>query len=433
MLTLCVAGDIILMAPIPAEYKAEGESLQRYIHAADLRISNMESTISNYDQFASTYCGGSWLTVPPYILDELDAFGFQYYSFANNHSMDYSYGGLMSTMKALEEHGVLYGGAGRSLAEATAPVVLQHNGQKVGIIAVTATCDDAARAGDPSHKIPARPGINMLRHSETFAVNEAHMQALREIADATHVNGRINNSKRGGYTVDNPDVFQLGSLFFTLSEEEGKRSIPHAGDALRITNAIREAKENMDYVVIYLHSHEIKGEKDDEPDYFLETFARQCIDAGAAAVICSGTHQIKAVEVYKGAPILYSIANFIFQSDLVNEVPMDFYEKYKVPFHYTASEAIGVRSANGTRGLQTDINNYMGIVPTLHMENGQVTRVVLQPTELCFCMEKAIKGLPRIADRETAQRIYNRIEELSRPYGTKLLYNDDLIEVDLKR
>lgn len=431
MLTLCVAGDIILMAPIPAEYKAESESLQRYIHAADLRISNMESTISNYDQFASTYCGGSWLTVPPYILDELDTFGFQYYSFANNHSMDYSYGGLQSTMKALEEHGVLYGGAGCSLAEATAPAVLQHEGQKVGVISVTATCDDAARAGDPSHKIPARPGVNMLRHSETFAVNEAHMQALREIADATHINGRINNSKRGGYTVDNPDVFQLGSLFFTLCEDEGKRSAPHPDDVLRITDAIRNAKKDMDYVVMYLHSHEIKGETDDEPDYFLETFARQCIDAGAAAVICSGTHQIKAVEVYKGAPILYSIANFIFQSDLVSEVPKDFYEKYKVPFEYTASEAIGVRSANGTRGLQTDFNNYMGIVPTLHMEDGKVKRVVLQPTELCFHMDKSMKGLPRAADPETAQRIYNRIQELSQPYGTELVRNGDLIEVVL--
>ena len=86
MLTLCVAGDIILMAPIPAEYDAESESLRQFIRSADLRAANMESTISNYDQFASTFCGGSWLTVPDYILKELDMFDFQYYSFANNHT-----------------------------------------------------------------------------------------------------------------------------------------------------------------------------------------------------------------------------------------------------------------------------------------------------------------------------------------------------------
>ncbi len=431
MLTLCVAGDIILMAPIPEEYAAESESLRKFIHSANLRASNMESTISDYDQFASTYCGGSWLTVPSYILKELDMFGFQYYSFANNHTMDYSYGGLLSTMKALEDHGVQYSGVGRSLAEATAPAVLEHEGKKVGIISVTTTCDDAARAGDASHMIPARPGVNMLRHSETFAVNEAHMKALQEIAEATYINGRINNSKRGGYTVDIPGVFQMGPLFFTESPEEGKRSAPHAGDTKRITDAIREARKSMDYVIMYLHSHEIKGDTDDEPDYFLETFAHQCIDAGAAAVVCSGTHQIKAAEVYNGAPILYSIANFIFQSDLVSEVPKDFYDKYKVPFHYTAAEAIGVRSAGGTRGLQTDVNNYMGLVPIFHMEDGKVTKVVMQPTELCFRMGKEMKGLPRVADSETAEWIYNRIKQLSSPYGTELTMDDGKIILTL--
>ena len=431
MLTLCVAGDIILMAPIPAEYHAEGKSLQDYIRSADLRAANMESTISNYDQYASTYCGGSWLTVPSDILKDLDIFDFQYYGFANNHSMDYSYGGLHSTLKALKEHGVLCSGAGTSLSEATSPAVLEHGDQKVGIISVTTTCDDAARAGDASHQIPPRPGVNMLRHSEIFAINEAHMKALQEIAEATHINGRINNSNRGGYTVDAPGTFQLGSLFFSLSEEEGKRSIPHEGDARRITNAIKEAKKELDYVVMYLHSHEIKGETDDEPDYFLETFARQCIDAGASAVICSGTHQIKAVEVYHGAPILYSIANFIFQSDLVSEVPMDFYEKYKVPFHYTAAEAISVRSANGTRGLQTDFNNYMGLVPTLYMQDGKVTKVIMLPTELCFHMDKTMKGLPRIADSEITQRIFNRLQELSLPYGTKLTLENGQIILSL--
>lgn len=431
MLTLCVAGDIILMAPIPAEYAAESESLRQFIRSADLRAANMESTISDYDQFASTFCGGSWLTVPDYILKELDMFDFQYYSFANNHTMDYSYGGLLSTMEALEKHGVLYSGVGRSLAEATAPAVLQHGDQKVGIISVTTTCDDAARAGDASHKIPARPGVNMLRHSETFAINEKHMKALQEIAEATYINGRINNSKRGGYTVDIPGVFQMGPLFFTACEEEGKRSAPHPGDSKRILDAIAEAKKTVDYVVMYLHSHEIKGETDDEPDYFLETFSRQCIDAGAAAVVCSGTHQIKAVEIYKGAPILYSIANFMFQSDLVSEVPKDFYDKYKVPFEYTAAEAIGVRSAGGTRGLQTDVNNYMGVVPRFCLEEGKAKKVIMQPTELCFRMGKEMKGLPRAADKETAEWIYNRMKELSRPYGTELTMEDGQIVLTL--
>ncbi len=88
---------------------------------------------------------------------------------------------------------------------------------------------DAARAGDPGDVIPARPGVNMLRHSETFLVNEAHMAALREIADATCINGRINNSKRGGYTLTKPGVFSLGNVDFKLSERKGSAPLPTGG------------------------------------------------------------------------------------------------------------------------------------------------------------------------------------------------------------
>lgn len=46
-------------------------------------------------------------------------------------------------------------------------------------------------------------------------------------------------------------------------------------------------------------------------------------------------------------------------------------------------------------------------------------------------MDKSMKGLPRAADPETAQWIYNRIQQLSQPCGTELVRNGDLIEVVL--
>jgi poly-gamma-glutamate synthesis protein (capsule biosynthesis protein) len=79
----------------------------------------------------------------------------------------------------------------------------------------------------------------------------------------------------------------------------------------RMHKAIEEAAKAADYVVVCFHSHEIKGALDEEPDYFIEEFAHACIEWGATAVAGSGTHQIKAVELYKGKPIFYSIANFI--------------------------------------------------------------------------------------------------------------------------
>lgn len=63
--------------------------------------------------------------------------------------------------------------------------------------------------------------------------------------------------------------------------------------------------------------------------------------------------------------------------------------------------------------------------------DGKVKKIVLQPTELCFRMGKEMKGLPRVADAETSQWIYNRMMELSRPYGTELTMDGNQIVLTL--
>lgn len=427
---LCATGDSILMNPLPAQYKREN-ALQARMLQADVRIGNMETTLSSYDQFASTFCGGTWLTAPPSVLEELAYYAFAHYGFANNHSMDYSYGGLNSTMEALRAKGLFYSGAGGDLEAATRHAAIPVGEECVGMITATSTCDDSARAGAPGQRIPPRPGINMLRHSEVYQINHRHMQQLQEIAAATCINGRLDNSKRGGYTPSMPGVFQLGPLLFAQGEPERKISRPHPQDMRRIAQAVRVARAQTAYVIVSLHSHEIKGATDDQPDYFVEEFSRACIDEGACAVICSGTHQIKGVEVYRGCPIFYSIGNFIFQSDQVAALPADYYEKYDVPLSYTAKEALAVRSKNGTRGLQTDISNYLALVPFLSLEQGRVKEVVIQPIELGFTLGPVLKGLPRVAHKDAAQRIYGQLCELSGVYGTRLHMENEQIVLDL--
>lgn len=428
---ICITGDSILMTPMPAAYDG-GAAIREYIGQADVRINNMEMVLSNFDQFASTFCGGVWLTAPPDVLDDVMRYGFNCFGFANNHTMDYSYGGLKSTLDALRAKNVPVCGAGMSLEEATAPAILETENGKVAVLCISSTCDDAARAGDPSHKIPARPGLNMLRHSETFLVNAEHMKALEEIAEATHINGRINNSKRGGYTVSKPGIFNLGPVDFKLSETEGKSSAPHPLDMARMKAAIEKAKQDADYVVVCFHSHEIKGELDEEPDYFIEEFARSCIDWGACAVVGSGTHEIKAIEMYKGRPIFYSIANFIFQSEKAQEAPADYYDRYGIDRSKTAQEAMAVRSAGGTRGLETEFKNYKGLMPLLEFEDGDLKKITIKPVEMGFFKEnKELKGLPHCADDEVTQDIFETLQRLSAEYGTKFVRNGEFIEVVL--
>ncbi|MBQ9843141.1 MAG: CapA family protein [Oscillospiraceae bacterium] len=427
---ICVTGDSILMAPFPESYKGF-EAVKAHIGQADVRINNLEMVISQGDKFASTYCGGIWLTGKPERLDDVCSYGFNCFGFANNHTMDFSYGGMENTLRELEKRKKPVCGAGMSLEAATAPAMVEAAGEKVAVLCISATCDDAARAGDAQGNMPARPGLNMLRHSETFLVNEAHMKALEEIAAATHINGRINNSKAGGYTQTKPGIFSLGSVDFKLSDVEGKSSAPHPGDMERMKKAIEEASKEASYVVVCFHSHEIKGDDDEEPDFFIEEFARSCIDWGASAVVGSGTHQIKAIELYKGKPIFYSIANFIFQVDKMTMVPRDYYEKFRVDPSKTIDEAEYIRSNGGTRGLETQFKNYKGLMPLLEFESGKLKSVKIRPVELNFRSEKACKGLPQLADAEVTEDIFGTLCRLSAPYGTRLTLSEGVIGVNI--
>ena len=121
MLKLCAAGDVILMDQLPEGYAAMAQPLIDYVNQSDVKIANLETTLSYFDCFASTYCGTPWLTTEPETIDQLKPFGFQFYGFANNHSMDYSYGGLLSTLQALDQRGLAHSGAGEDLASATRP------------------------------------------------------------------------------------------------------------------------------------------------------------------------------------------------------------------------------------------------------------------------------------------------------------------------
>lgn len=88
-------------------------------------------------------------------------------SLANNHVFDLDTEGLVFTMKQLEEAGILYGGAGRNLAEASRPVSFEADGMRICILMY---CD--TRAYTVAH-VPVAgkdcPGINPLRIEQVVA------------------------------------------------------------------------------------------------------------------------------------------------------------------------------------------------------------------------------------------------------------------------
>ncbi len=378
------------------------------LNEADVRIANVEMVLTQKDCFASTFCGGQWLNSDPSNFDELCRYGFNMFAGANNHSMDYSFDGVLSTVRTVGE----IAGIGADLAEASRPIYQTVNGETVALISCTTTFIDAARAGYANQYFPARPGVNALRHKEVYYCTQEQMDTLRTLASTTYINGERDNARKIGSLPPEPaGTLNFGGIFFQVSEKTGKKTTCHEADLKRIIGSIEEARQKADYVVVMPHSHNIKRGSYTEPDYFFEDFCHKAIDAGADCIFGGGTHQLKPVEIYHDKPIFYSLGNFIFQTHLVDALPYDFWEKYGYSLDLTIPEALAVKSKNGTIGLETDKSNYLSFIPLVEFEKGKVTRIELTPISLQFEADTAHKGLPIIAHGDDVNNIYKTIQK----------------------
>ena len=84
-------------------------------------------------------------------------------------------------------------------------------------------------------------------------------------------------------------------------------------DPSLLLEEIKKAREECDYLVVYVHWG---IERDERPQEYQRTLGQQYIDAGADLVIGSHPHVLQGLEYYKGKPIVYSLGNFVFGSSI---------------------------------------------------------------------------------------------------------------------
>jgi poly-gamma-glutamate synthesis protein (capsule biosynthesis protein) len=80
-------------------------------------------------------------------------------------------------------------------------------------------------------------------------------------------------------------------------------------DLPTVTNAIKSARKQADYVIVAIHWG---VEKQTTPTTTQVKFGRAAIDAGADLVLSHHPHVIEGIEFYKGKLIAYSLGNFVF-------------------------------------------------------------------------------------------------------------------------
>lgn len=91
-------------------------------------------------------------------------------------------------------------------------------------------------------------------------------------------------------------------------------------DPTLLIEEIKAAKQTNDLVVVYVHWG---IEKEEQPEEYQRTMAKQYIDAGADLVIGSHPHVLQGIEYYNGKPIVYSLGNFVFGHTIERTVMLE--------------------------------------------------------------------------------------------------------------
>jgi len=428
--TFIAAGDCFITRRLPEGGYEGFDKLQTLIKSHDVRFLNLESTFHNCEGHPAAESGGTWAMSDPRTLDDIKMMGFNLFNTANNHSGDYGEGGTLATIRNLQARDMVFAGTGKNLGEASKPCYLETKHNRVALIACNAGNRKAPWAGDQTRNMPGRPGLNPVGIQEVYHLDEPHFTMVKELAKVSTVNREQEKHIRNGYGVSLPeDVMPLGATRFKLDHKCFVESFPAEKDMARIEAEIREAKLQADTVLVSIHSHYIDSYDNTKAPQFLEVFCRRCIDAGANVVIGHGPHELQGVELYKNGLILYSIGNFLFQTETVEFQPWDAYHNRGMDVISTKVGAyMSDRSKGDTVGYNVQWPIWNSILFGWTMDNGKITQVQLYPIELGMEKPRSQKGVPVLNGSE---KTLQYLEEISAKYGTKIRTQNGVGYIDL--
>lgn len=416
------AGDIFITRRIPKEGYEGFDAICDLIKQHDVKFANLEMTFHNQEGIPSVVSGGTWAMADPCMLDDIQRYGFNIYNTANNHSGDYSHGGVLATIKHLREREMIFSGTGKDLGEASKPCYLETDGCRVALISCNGSNVTVAMAGGQTCDMAGRPGLNPLRFVQTYHVDQERFDMVKALADATKINAARDRSIALGYSMPYKEgTYPLGGMNFVLDETCYVESAPYKQDMERIENEIREAKRQADVVLVSYHSHCNDYGDTTKPAQYLETFARRCIDAGATAILGHGPHELQGIEIYKGGVIFYSLGNYLFETETVEYQPWDAYANRNMPLDTKVGTYMDDRSKNGTAGYGTLPEIWFSVLGGFTMEDGKVTEVQMYPIDLGMKKPRSQKGVPVLSGDE---KVLQYLQKLSEPYGTKIDIKD---------
>ena len=299
------------------------------------------------------------------------------------------------------------------------------------MVAATATFRVWNRAAQQRPDMAGRPGINPIGHSTTYTVDEA---AFRELCRVSAELG-FEQSQAREHDIPAKEEASLTLIGnrFRAGDKFSVTTAPDEGDLEEILKSVGEARRQADWVMVSFHSHEFGGATAltahsradlEEPADFAIEVAHRMIDAGADIFVGNGSHMPLGVEIYKGKPILHSVGNFIFQNETVPVFPDEAYRRFDLGLEATPADFLDARTDGDRKGHPASPGFWRNIVAQCRFRGGSLNEVRLIPIDQGHGRPRAQRGRPMLADTETGAEILERLQRLSRPYGTELAIVD---------
>ena len=420
--TLALTGDSIITRKLSVYEEPEFLRMIDLLRGADLAFTNLEILFHDWESYPMSSSGGTYMRAQPELVQEFVWAGIDIGSLANNHSGDYGPPAMLLTEKYVREAGMIAAGVGRSLAEAREAKFIETKDGRVALISLASTFPDHSMAGKSRDDIPPRPGLSHLRHIRTYEVTKDQLEGVR----ATMRDLKMNPPAEG-------TSLNFLRNRFELADAPGVRTEPHPEDMAEIAMIVSNARRQADYVMVTIHAHEGAPGPDSRmvPAQFLVTFARAMVDAGASAFVGHGPHALRAIEMYKGVPILYSLGDFVFQNETLQRLPYENYHGVGLNESDGLADFNEARYNNDTTGFPTIPEIWEAVIAVPEWSGQQLVELTLHPISLGYGQPRHVRGRPMMAEGPLADKILQDLVRLSEPYGTQFEIKDGVARVVL--
>ncbi|MGE5579066.1 MAG: CapA family protein [Bacillota bacterium] len=430
--TFAAAGDAILTKRCSQRTESAFLEMVDIIRAADAAFVNLEVVTPRPPLVPSLESGGSNFGAEEFILDELKWMGFDLYNVATNHAADYTFLGLQDTMDALRERGMVFAGGGNNLGEARSPAYFDVDDGRVALLGATSSFVVGAPAGPSRTDMPGRPGISPLRVDYEYVLDDKHWDMLGEIDEALGTAGIMRERRAAAERAGTPipenltDFLGLRVIRGTDSSQLGVKERVNQRDLEEICRWINDAKRQAEFVVMSLHAHQGRNRRGNTPDLpdFLVDVAHKFIEAGADVVVGHGPHMLRAIEVYRGKPIFYSLGDFYYVSSGIRRYPAEIYQRLGLPETATPADVQDVnnKDAKGNpKGFAADERFWQSVIPVCRYEDWKLTSMELHPIDLNFrARHRSVLGEPRLSDVQTGTDILRQLQALSELFNLRI-------------